>query len=97
MPPSHENARRLAGESKTTGLQVLPSKANFPFVRHAWRDAEDVQQRLQQLTMRVRRFPRLGTNEFLRTSIETPQACKDPLAALRETLQQDFSSSTTSA
>jgi histidinol-phosphate aminotransferase len=78
----------LAAELSRLGFEVLPSKANFLFVRHASRSAKQVQHELRQLRILVRRLASPRTAEFLRISIGTPEECRELVRALREILQQ---------
>lgn len=79
----------LARELETLGFEVLPSKANFLFVRHASRSAREVQRQLRRLGILVRHFPRPRIAEFLRISIGTSEECRQLVQALREILQQE--------
>jgi histidinol-phosphate aminotransferase len=79
-----ENREWLASELKTLGFDVLPSKANFLFVRHPSRSAKDVQQQLRERKILVRHFQKPRISEFLRISIGTAEACRALVNALRE-------------
>jgi histidinol-phosphate aminotransferase len=76
----------LASELNTLGFQVLPSMANFLFVRHASRSAKDLQHQLRERKILVRHFPGTRTAEFLRISIGTSEECRTLVRALREIL-----------
>jgi histidinol-phosphate aminotransferase len=76
----------LASELNTLGFQVLPSMANFLFVRHASRSAKDLQQQLRERKILVRHFPGTRTAEFLRISIGTSEECRTLVRVLREIL-----------
>ncbi|MDO9218425.1 MAG: histidinol-phosphate transaminase, partial [Lacisediminimonas sp.] len=82
-----ESRDGLATGLKTLGFEVLPSKANFLFVRHPSRAASDLQQQLRQRNILVRHFAKPRIAEFLRISIGTTEECSQLLAALREILQ----------
>lgn len=82
-----ESREWLAREFRTLGFEVLPSKANFLFVRHAARSAAYMQHELRQRRILVRHFPKPRISEFLRISIGTPDECTDLVRALREILQ----------
>lgn len=79
----------LAHELKTLGFCVLPSQANFLFVRHASCDAKKIQQLLRQKRILVRHFPQERIAQFLRISIGTSEECQGLISALREILQHD--------
>jgi len=81
-----ESREWLAGEIETLGFEVLPSKANFLFVRHASRSAKEVQQQLRERRILVRHFPKPRIAEFLRISIGTTEECAALVRALREIL-----------
>jgi histidinol-phosphate aminotransferase len=79
----------LAIELQALGFEVLPSKANFLFARHASRSATDVQQQLRQRRILIRHFAKPRIAEFLRISIGTSEECRDLVRALREILQDE--------
>lgn len=79
----------LALELKTLGFEVLPSKANFLFVRHASRSAQDVQQQLRRERILVRHFSGPRIAEFLRISVGTFEECGMLVRTLREILQHE--------
>ena len=76
----------LAEELISLGFYVVPSKANFLFVRHASYAAKEIQQQLRQRKIVVRHFPQPRIVEFLRISIGTPEECKALAKALQEIL-----------
>jgi histidinol-phosphate aminotransferase len=86
----------LAQELKALGFYVLPSKANFLFVRHASLDAREMQGRLRQKKILVRHFPQPRASEFLRVSIGTPEECQELVSALRVILQHNLPTSVVS-
>jgi len=79
-----ENRDQLASALQTLGFEVLPSKANFLFVRHRSHAAKDLQQALRQRRILVRHFPGQRVTEFLRISIGTPEDCAELVRTLRE-------------
>lgn len=79
----------LATELKTLGFEVLPSKANFLFVRHASCSAQDMQQQLRQRRILVRHLSGPRAAEFLRISIGTFAECSELVRTLREILQHE--------
>ncbi|MEJ2639339.1 MAG: histidinol-phosphate transaminase [Desulfosarcinaceae bacterium] len=81
-----ENRERLSEALKTMGFEVLPSKANFLFVRHAaWR-ASALQEALRRRRILVRHFQNPRIEQFLRISIGTMAECKALVEAFREIL-----------
>ena len=70
-----ENRDRLAKDLAALGFDVLPSKANFLFVRHPSRDAAELQHALRLRNILVRHFPHPRIDQFLRISIGTPDEC----------------------
>ncbi|PKM38151.1 MAG: histidinol-phosphate transaminase [Gammaproteobacteria bacterium HGW-Gammaproteobacteria-10] len=76
----------LTSELNTLGFQVLPSMANFLFVRHALRSAKDLQYQLRERKILVRHLPGTRITEFLRISIGTSEECKTLVRTLREIL-----------
>jgi histidinol-phosphate aminotransferase len=76
----------LAEELISLGFYVVPSKANFLFVRHASYAAKEIQQQLRQRKIVVRHFPQPRIVEFLRISIGTPEECKALVRAMQEIL-----------
>lgn len=84
-----ESRERLARDLAALGFDVLPSQANFLFVRHASRAAVDLQLRLRQRHILVRHFPKPRIAQFLRISIGTPEECAALVRALREILADE--------
>ena len=82
-----ESRNRLSDELKALGFYVLPSSANFIFVRHPSRDAKEMQQLLRQKNILVRHFAQQRITEFLRISVGTAEECRQLVAAIREVLQ----------
>lgn len=81
----------LATRLQALGFEVLPSKANFLFVRHPCRAAQDLQLQLRQRNILVRHFAKPRIAEFLRISIGSAEECGQLVAALEEILQADLS------
>ena len=67
-------------------FEVLPSTANFLFVRHPQRDAGELMQQLRERGIIVRHFRQPRIDQFLRISIGTNEECAALVAALREIL-----------
>ncbi len=76
----------LACELIALVFSVVPSKANFLFVRHGSRAASEIQQQLRHRKIVVRHFPQPRIIDFLRISIGTPEECTELVKALREIL-----------
>lgn len=69
------------------GFEVLPSRANFLFVRHPAHEASVLAARLRERGILVRHFAQPRIEQFLRISIGTPvqsAALVDALRALME-------------
>ncbi len=89
-----ENTRRLimqtreilADSLQKLGFIVLPSQANFVFVRHPERDAEALSRGLRERGIIVRHFRLPRIDQFLRITIGTEEACAELVAALTEIL-----------
>lgn len=78
----------LAGELHTLGFDVLPSKANFLFTRHASCSANLLLQQLRDMRILVRHFQKPRINDYLRISIGTMEECEVLVGALREIVQK---------
>ncbi|MBN2192707.1 MAG: histidinol-phosphate transaminase [Polyangiaceae bacterium] len=79
----------LGAELGALGFQVLPSAANFLFVRHPERDAATLAAALRERAILVRHFetpPRI--KQFLRISVGTEDQCETLVAELRQLLSR---------
>jgi histidinol-phosphate aminotransferase len=76
----------LSASLQTLGFQVLPSAANFLFVRHPTRDAARLAAALREQGIIVRHFSHPRIAQFLRISIGTAQECDTLVRALRTIL-----------
>jgi histidinol-phosphate aminotransferase len=76
----------LAEELVSLGFHVVPSKANFLFVKHGSCSAREILQQLRQRKIVVRHFPQPRIIEYLRISIGTPEECAELVRALQEIL-----------
>lgn len=74
----------LSAALKSQGFEVLPSKANFLFVRHPTIGAERLARNLLQYKILVRHFRRPRVDQFLRISIGTDQQMAYLIEALRK-------------
>lgn len=81
-----ESREWLANELGALGFEVLPSSANFLFVRHASRSAAHMQRELRRSGILVRHFPKPRISEFLRISVGTSEECGRLVRAFREVL-----------
>ena len=73
---------RYSEKLRQLGLLVLPSAANFIFVRHPERDAVEIADKLRQQAIIVRHFKQPRIEQFLRITIGTD----DEMAALYSSL-----------
>ncbi len=73
---------KLADELRIRGFEVLPSAANFIFVRHRNRPAEKLFAGLRDQGIIVRYFRQPRIDNFLRISIGTDAQCEALLAGL---------------
>jgi histidinol-phosphate aminotransferase len=76
----------LAGALRGIGFDVLPSSANFLFVRHPHRSGADLSAQLRSRAILVRHFPTERIRDFLRISIGTDAECDRLVRALKEIL-----------
>ncbi len=64
------------------GFEVLPSQANFVFVRHPAHDAAALAAALRSRAVLVRHFDRPRIAQYLRISIGTREQCSALVDAL---------------
>ena len=69
------------------GFTVLPSQANFVFVRHPGHDAADLSAKLRERGIIVRHFRLPRIEQFLRITVGTDSACAELLTVLKEILR----------
>lgn len=77
----------LALQLEDMGFEVLPSQANFVFVRHPAHDARSIAAGLRAKGVLVRHFSLPRIDQHLRISIGTPEQCGVLVDALRTVLQ----------
>lgn len=77
---------QLTVDLQALGFDVLPSQANFVFVRHPQYNAADLAQQLRQQSILVRHFAKPRIAQFLRISIGTDSECQALVSALRQIL-----------
>lgn len=68
------------------GLDVVPSTANFVFVRHPARDGGDLFLRLRERSIIVRHFRQPRIDQYLRITVGTDEQCALLIQALKEIL-----------
>jgi histidinol-phosphate aminotransferase len=76
----------LAAALRGLGFDVLPSSANFLFVRHPHRSGADLSAQLRSRAILVRHFPTERIRDFLRISIGTDTECDRLMTAFKEML-----------
>lgn len=69
------------------GFEVLPSAANFVFVRHPQQDAGELSKQLRDRSIIVRHFRHPRIEQFLRITVGTEAECGALIEALRKILQ----------
>ena len=77
----------LVQQLKELGFEVLPSAANFIFVRHLERDAGELSKELRDRSIIVRHFRQPRIEQFLRITVGTDDECGALVDALREILR----------
>jgi histidinol-phosphate aminotransferase len=76
----------LAAELAILDFHVLPSCANFLFVRHASYEATRLQASLRERNILVRHFLKPRIDQFLRISVGTDMQCRALVSALKDVL-----------
>ena len=71
---------------ESLGFEVLPSAANFVFVRHPERDAAELSRLLRAQSIIVRHFSQPRIAQFLRITVGTEGECQALLRSLEEIL-----------
>lgn len=74
----------LTAQLNDPGFEILPSAANFVFVRHPQHDGAELAQRLRQDGIIVRHFKLPRIEQFLRITVGTDEQCQVLVDALRE-------------
>jgi histidinol-phosphate aminotransferase len=74
---------RLIEQLEALGFDVLPSAANFIFVRHPQKDAGELFRRLREQSIIVRHFKLPRIDQHLRITIGTEEECSALVKALR--------------
>ncbi|MBL8399177.1 MAG: histidinol-phosphate transaminase [Candidatus Accumulibacter sp.] len=86
-----DSREQLRQDLLALGFEVLPSAANFIFVRHPRHDACEISVLLRQQGIIVRHFKLPRIEQFLRITIGTTAECQGLVAALSEILGQSLS------
>ncbi len=76
----------LAKGLSSLGFEVLPSAANFLFVRHGEHPAKTLLAQLRERGILVRHFDRPRISEFLRITVGSEEECETLLSTLRTIL-----------
>jgi histidinol-phosphate aminotransferase len=77
-----ESRERIAGSLRQRGFEVLPSLANFVFVRHPDHPGARLAAGLREQSVLVRHFNKPRISDFLRISIGTQQECDRLIEAI---------------
>nr|WP_314488065.1 histidinol-phosphate transaminase [uncultured Pseudomonas sp.] len=77
-----DSREHLAAQLEAKGFEVLPSAANFIFVRHPRQDAAELAARLREHGVIVRHFKQARIAQFLRITVGTPEMNQALLDAL---------------
>lgn len=77
---------RLSDQLKDLGFDVLPSAANFVFVKHQTESAPELAAKLREKSIIVRHFKQERIKDFLRISIGTKEECQALVDALSSIL-----------
>ncbi|HXP95141.1 MAG TPA: histidinol-phosphate transaminase [Telmatospirillum sp.] len=77
---------RLASALRDLGFTVLPSAANFLFVRHPDHDGAELAAGLRRQSVIVRHFPKERIRDYLRITVGTDAQCDRLIEALRPLL-----------
>ncbi len=76
----------LARNLRNFGFEVLPSAANFVFVRHPERDAAELAMALREKSIIVRHFKQDRIDQYLRITVGTDDQCAVLCKALEQIL-----------
>ncbi len=73
---------------KSSGWQIVPSRANFIFARHPEVSGKEVYLKLKERGILVRYFGHAGIEDYLRISIGTDEEMEQLSRNLEEILQR---------
>ena len=82
-----ENRESLVSALEQLQFKILPSSANFVFVRHAHLDADELATKLREKDIIVRHFNKARISQFLRITVGTLEECQQLVDAIVEILQ----------
>ena len=74
----------LANNLEKMGFEIVPSSANFIFVRHPQVDARELQAYLRSKAIIVRHFNQLRIDQYLRITIGSDEQCQQLIRTLTE-------------
>ncbi|MBL4851956.1 MAG: histidinol-phosphate transaminase [Gammaproteobacteria bacterium] len=77
---------KLVADLADLGFKVLPSQANFVFIRHPDNDAAALSQRLREKNIIVRHFAKPRIDQFLRITVGTDAECAALINCLKSLL-----------
>ena len=78
---------KLTASLQGLGFEVLPSSANFVFVRHPEHQGKKLADRLRERAILVRHFKHPRIEDFLRITVGTPEQCDSLIKALARCLR----------
>jgi histidinol-phosphate aminotransferase len=81
-----DSRQQLATDLRNLGFEVLPSFANFLFVRHSEHDAAELAAALREHGVIVRHFNQPRVDQHLRITVGTPEENREFLKALGQVL-----------
>ncbi|MCL2022430.1 MAG: histidinol-phosphate transaminase [Betaproteobacteria bacterium] len=82
-----ESREKLADELSALGFEIIPSAANFLFVRHPGYDAAMLARQLREQRILVRHFQQPRIRDFLRITVGAAVECAMLIATLMQILQ----------
>jgi len=77
----------LVVRMRELGFEVVPSAANFIFVRHPRQDALELARKLRERSIIVRHFPLPRIEQYLRITVGTDEQCGALVSALAEIIR----------
>lgn len=83
-----ENRESLVSALEQLQFKILPSAANFVFVRHAHLDADELAAKLREKGIIVRHFNKARISQFLRITVGTLEECQQLIDGLVEIMQE---------
>ncbi len=82
-----EAREELSQQLLQLGFELVPSAANFLFVRHPEQDAADLAEKIRQQGVVVRHFKQPRIDQYLRITVGTPAENSALISALKSSLQ----------